>query len=139
MSDSDGLLNRPIFFALLVSSPMHLRKRFAEFLVALFEKVVRVFLEELQIELEQAVATAELVRIRNRKSRNELRHVHQRLAGDDEHIVTSRDHQQRGLVLRECLAALVGGGIEIDECHRRRAQGWRSSVRFGFLRRTDQM
>ncbi len=50
---------------------------------------------------------AELVRVRKRKSRNELRHVHQRLAGDDEHIVTSRDRQQRGLVLGECLAATI--------------------------------
>ena len=88
-------------------------KRFAELLVALFEKVIRVILEELQIELEHAVAMAELVRVRNRKSRNELRHVHQRLAGNGEHLVTSRDRQQRGLVLRECLPATIWR-LEID-------------------------
>jgi hypothetical protein len=61
----------------------------------------------LQIELEHAVAAAELVRVRHRKSRNKLSHLHQRFAGDGEHPVASRDRQQRGLVLGECLAATI--------------------------------
>src|ERR1700730_19029193 len=50
-------------------------ERLAEFLVALFEEIIRIFLEELQVELEHAVAVAELVRGRYRKSRDMLRHI----------------------------------------------------------------
>ena len=89
-------------------------ERLAEFLVALFQEIIRIFLEELQVELEHAVAMAELVRVRRRKSGDLLRHIHQSLPGDSEHLIAPRNRKQSGLVPGKRLAALIGGGVEID-------------------------
>jgi hypothetical protein len=98
MSVSDGLSNKPIFLALLV----------------FFEEIIRIFLEELQVELEHAVAVAELVRVRHRKSGDLLRHIQQGLPGDGEHLVAPRNSKQSGLVPRKRLAAFTVGRVEID-------------------------
>ena len=71
--------------------------------VAAREEVVGVGLEELQVELEDAEAVAELVGARRGAAivRDVGRHVDQALARDLEHAIALRRLQQLGLVLRE--------------------------------------
>ncbi len=83
--------------------------------VAPLQEILRVVAEELQITLEQAVAAAELVRIRDRLTVpvNMSGHVHQRLARDRKHCCALCVCDQCRTVFRKCAApAAVGFGID---------------------------
>ena len=92
------------------------RQRVVEAHVAPLQEVRRVVAEELQIALEQAVAAAELVRVRDRAvvAGNMRGHVLQRLARDREHRRALRVRDQRRTVFRK-RAASAAVGLRVDD------------------------
>ncbi len=87
-----------------------LAERLAENLVALVEKILRIFEEELEIVLPDAVAVDKLVRPRCGApiAPDMDRHVHQRLARNVEHLLPMRLGDESGLSLGKGAAAPVG-------------------------------
>ena len=87
-----------------------LRQAGGKVLPLFLQEIIRIRFVELEVVLKDAEAVAEFIGIAHRAgvTANVLRHVHQRLPGDAEHLGAARRAEQMVLRLREGAAAAVG-------------------------------